>query len=114
MATELKIVTGDMRRTIVLATFFILGGTTELIVAWKLCPRARRIRQQADVNGWGWLALSGALLLLLGIILLLGLPITAIWAIGVLIGLALIFLGGSRNCTRNGDRFSPKSVKCKI
>ena len=38
--------------------------------------------------------LSGGLSALLGILLFLGLPSTAIWVIGLLIGIDIIFLGG--------------------
>lgn len=82
--------------TILLAAFFVLGGIVKLAGAWQLSPARRRAGKLPEIGGWGWLAFSGALSLLLGAVLFLGLPVSAVWAIGLLIGVDLIFLGVSQ------------------
>ena len=42
---------------------------------------------------WGWMLASGILDIVLGVLLILGLPGTALWAIGLLLGLNLLFGG---------------------
>jgi len=74
---------GMVTLTIVLGVFFLLGGTFKLIASFGLRPFA----------GWGWIGFSGALSMLLGVLVLFGLPGTALWVIGLLVGIDLIFLG---------------------
>lgn len=74
---------GIMTLTIVVGIFFGLAGVFKLVACLSLRP----------FPGWGWVGVSGALSLLLGLILLFGLPGTATWAIGLLVGIDLIFLG---------------------
>jgi len=74
---------GIVTLTIVLGVFFLVGGVFKLVAAFGLRP----------FPGWGWIGFSGALSVLLGLLLLLGLPGTALWAVGLLVGLDLIFLG---------------------
>jgi len=74
---------GIVTLTIVLGVFLLLGGLFKLVAGFGLRP----------FPGWGWIGFSGALSLLLGVLLLFGLPGTALWAIGLLVGIDLIFLG---------------------
>jgi len=53
---------------------------------------ALRMRQESR---WGWVLFSGILSLVLGILLLAGLPLTAFWAPGLIVGIDLIFTGSS-------------------
>jgi uncharacterized membrane protein HdeD (DUF308 family) len=53
---------------------------------------ARAVRPHA---GWGWMAFSAALSLILGIIVLIGLPMTAFWVPGTLLGIELLFFGAA-------------------
>lgn len=84
---------GMLTLTALLAAFFLVGGMMKLLGAWQL--RDARIRELgwAEASGRGWLALSGALSLGLGLLLFLGLPATADWALGLLLGVDLLFLG---------------------
>lgn len=86
---------GMVTLTLVVATFFLLGGLAQLLGA----IRARRGRRRAlglpALGGRGWRAASGAVSLLLGGFLLVGLPVTATWALGALLGVDLIVLGAS-------------------
>ncbi|MFA8387229.1 MAG: HdeD family acid-resistance protein [Pelagibaca sp.] len=86
---------GVVTLTILVASYFIMGGVLKLAGAWQLSPPRRRKNAQAEMPGSGWLALSGAVSLLLGLVLFFGLPSTAIWALGLLIGIDLALLGAS-------------------
>ena len=74
---------GMVTLTIVVGVFFLLGGALKLVAGFGLRP----------FPGWGWIGFSGALSVLLGLLLLFGLPGTALWAVGLLVGIDLIFLG---------------------
>jgi uncharacterized membrane protein HdeD (DUF308 family) len=75
--------TGIITLTIFLAAFFIVQGILE-------CGMAFRMRPQ---SGWGWMLFSGIIALLLGILIFAGLPGTALWAIGLLVGINLLSSG---------------------
>lgn len=73
---------GAVSLTLVLASFFIVGGTFRAIGCAALSfPR------------WGWGALSGVISMALGIVLLEQLPASSTWFIGFAIGVDLIFDG---------------------
>jgi uncharacterized membrane protein HdeD (DUF308 family) len=74
---------GTWTLTVVLGIYFLIMGGTRLTVAF-----ANRGRQNA-----GLLGLSGAAGLLVGILILAELPSSADWAIGLLVGIDLIFAG---------------------
>lgn len=76
---------GMVTLTIVVGIFFLIGGAFKLVAGFGLRP----------FPGWGWIGFSGALSMLLGLILLFGLPGTAMWAVGLLVGIDLIFLGAA-------------------
>jgi uncharacterized membrane protein HdeD (DUF308 family) len=70
--------------TLILASFFIVGGVFRAIGAGMLkLPR------------WGWSAFSGVLSVVLGTMLLAQMPATSVWFIGFAIGIDLIFDGVS-------------------
>jgi len=48
------------------------------------------VRPQA---GWVWVMVSGAIAVVLGLLLLVGLPGTAAWAIGLMVGINLLMSG---------------------
>jgi len=75
---------GAVSLTLVLASFFVVGGLFRAIGAgmFKL-PR------------WGWVVLSGVVSFVLGIMLLTQLPISSLWFIGFAIGVDLIVDGAS-------------------
>jgi uncharacterized membrane protein HdeD (DUF308 family) len=75
---------GASAMTLVLASFFIVGGLFRGIVAAMLkFPR------------WGWATLSGVLAFALGIMLLVQWPVTSLWFIGFAIGVDMIFDGAA-------------------
>ncbi|MFW6155135.1 MAG: HdeD family acid-resistance protein [Planctomycetota bacterium] len=70
--------------TITLAVYFILDGVLEIIVA---------LRAHTATEGWGWLMFSGIVSILLGVMLWSQFPLSGIWAMGILVGIKLIFTG---------------------
>jgi len=69
--------------TIVLAAFFFADGIIEAVYAFQLRP----------VQGWGWLLSSGIASVLLGFLIMYQWPVSGRWAIGVLVGVRLVFTG---------------------
>jgi uncharacterized membrane protein HdeD (DUF308 family) len=74
---------GTVTLTFMLAVWFFASGFIGLLAAW----------QEWGMPGAGWIALNGALSLVLGILIAVNLPSSAGWAIGVLVGINLIFFG---------------------
>jgi uncharacterized membrane protein HdeD (DUF308 family) len=74
---------GLLALTLSLAAFFIVQGVFEIIHGV----------QAKGHHGRGWLIVSGIAGLVVGVLLLLGWPSTAIWAIGTLTGINFIFTG---------------------
>lgn len=73
---------GAVSLTLVLASFFIIGGMFRAVGCAALqLPR------------WEWGALSGVISVALGIVLLMQLPTLSIWFIGFAIGVDMIFDG---------------------
>lgn len=68
--------------TLLLATFFFTLGVFRIINAL-----AKR-----ELN-WGWVLLNGIVSVILGIIIIYNWPVSALWLIGVLIGVEFIFSG---------------------
>lgn len=89
-------ITGVVALTIIVATFLIVSGVLKLIASFYMRPDMLSRAGFYPVKGWGWMAVSGSLSLVLGVVLLLGLPNTAFWTVGVMIGIDLIFLGVSQ------------------
>jgi uncharacterized membrane protein HdeD (DUF308 family) len=74
---------GILTLTVVLAVLFLLEGVLKLALVLPL----------RTVRGWGWLLASGVLPLLMGVVILAGLPTTAAWALGLLVGINLLVTG---------------------
>jgi uncharacterized membrane protein HdeD (DUF308 family) len=49
--------------------------------------------QHRPKKGWGWLAFNGFATLAMGTLLIAGLPSTALWAIGLLLGINFLTSG---------------------
>jgi len=79
-------VTGAVSLTLVLIAFFIVEGVVSIMYALDH-------RQQLSQR-WGWMLLSGIIDLILAAMIFAGLPGTAAWALGLLVGINMIF-GGS-------------------
>jgi uncharacterized membrane protein HdeD (DUF308 family) len=71
--------------TLLLAILFMVAGSFKIALALYLNP----------LPSWGWLLFSGVISAFLGILIWAGLPSTAKWAIGLLVGVELLFSGWS-------------------
>jgi uncharacterized membrane protein HdeD (DUF308 family) len=74
---------GEYGLTLLLASFFIVGGVFRAVGASAL-----------QFPQWGWAVVSGIVSVALGVLLLTHLPISSLWFIGMVIGIDLIFDGG--------------------
>jgi uncharacterized membrane protein HdeD (DUF308 family) len=77
---------GLLTLTVVLTAFFIMEGIASIMFA---LDHKRRLSGR-----WGWLAAAGVFDLLIAAMIFAGLPGSAAWAIGLLVGINLAF-GGS-------------------
>lgn len=76
---------GMFSLTAVLIAFLILEGVVSILYALE--------HGRGPSGRWGWMLASGILDLVLGGILLAGLPGSAVWALGLIIGINMIFGG---------------------
>ncbi len=80
-------VTGALSLTLVLIAFFIVEGVASIMYA---------IDHRRQLSGsWGWMLFSGIIDVILAGIILAGLPETAVWALGLLVGVYMLFGGGA-------------------
>jgi uncharacterized membrane protein HdeD (DUF308 family) len=78
--------TGAFSLTLLLVAFFVVEGIASIMFA---------LDHKRELSGqWGWMLASGIIDLALAIMIFAGLPSTAAWAIGLLVGINMIF-GGS-------------------
>ena len=79
-------ISGALSLTIVLVAFFIIEGVASIMFA---------LDHKRELSGqWGWMLVSGIVDLVLAALVFGGLPSTAAWAIGLLVGINMVF-GGS-------------------
>jgi uncharacterized membrane protein HdeD (DUF308 family) len=77
--------TGLLTLAILLAALFLAEGVAEIIMAFRIRPH----------EGWGFMLLSGIAALAVGVMIALDLPGSATWALGLLVGINLLFSGWS-------------------
>ena len=76
---------GALSLTLVLIAFFVVEGIASIMYA---------IEHRNQLSGrWGWMLLSGIVDLILAAIIFAGLPGSAAWAIGLLVGINMLFGG---------------------
>lgn len=75
--------TGLVGLTALMGIVFLFQGVFEAVMTAQHRPQ----------KGWGWLALNGAATLIIGVLLIAGLPGTAFWTIGLFIGLNFLTTG---------------------
>ena len=68
--------------TLVLALFFLTSGIFRIVLSL-----------QERFPGWGWTLLSGAVTVLLGLVVWRQFPESALWVVGLLLGIELVFNG---------------------
>jgi uncharacterized membrane protein HdeD (DUF308 family) len=77
---------GVLSLTLLLAVFLLVEGILELVLYFRI----RRVRHG------GWVLFDGIVTLILGILIWAHWPSSAVWVIGTLVGISLIFSGISR------------------
>jgi uncharacterized membrane protein HdeD (DUF308 family) len=75
---------GVLTLTMVLIAIFIIEGIAAIVVA---------VQHRDHLKSWGWMLFSGIIDLLLAWLIWQGWPSSAAWAIGLLVGINLAFLG---------------------
>jgi uncharacterized membrane protein HdeD (DUF308 family) len=78
-------VSGAISLTLVLITFFIIEGVASIMYALDHRSSGR----------WAWMLASGIVDLILAALILTGLPGSAGWAIGLLVGINMVFGGAA-------------------
>jgi uncharacterized membrane protein HdeD (DUF308 family) len=76
---------GLMTVTLLLIVFFMMEGMSKVVFALTIRP----------FPNWGWVLASGLVGIALSIILLASMPVTAMWLVGLLLGLQLVSVGAS-------------------
>jgi uncharacterized membrane protein HdeD (DUF308 family) len=77
---------GVLSLTLVLIVFFTIEGVASIMYA---------LEHKRELSGrWGWMLASGIVDLIVAGVIFIGLPGTAAWAIGLLVGINMVF-GGS-------------------
>ena len=78
---------GAFSLTLLLVVFFIIEGAASIMFA---------LDHKRELTGkWGWMLVSGIVDLVLGAMIFGGLPSTAAWAIGLLVGINMVFGGAA-------------------
>jgi uncharacterized membrane protein HdeD (DUF308 family) len=80
----LRPLAGVLTLTMVLIAFFIVEGVSSIMAA---------IQHRQHLRSWGWVLLSGIVDLFLAYLIWAGWPSSADWAIGLLVGINMLFFG---------------------
>ncbi len=80
-------VAGTLTLTLVVSAYFIAEGITTIMYS---------LAHKRELTGrWGWVLVSGIVDLIVAALIIAGLPGSAAWAIGLLVGINLVFGGTS-------------------
>jgi uncharacterized membrane protein HdeD (DUF308 family) len=78
---------GALSLTLILTVFFVVEGVASIFYA---------LEHKRELSGrWTWMLVSGLIDLFLASMIFLGLPDTATWAIGLLVGINMVFGGAA-------------------
>jgi uncharacterized membrane protein HdeD (DUF308 family) len=78
---------GTLTLTIVVGAYFLAEGVTSIMYALEHRKELSR--------RWGWMVAAGIMDIIVAGIIVAGLPGSALWAIGLLVGINLLFGGAS-------------------
>lgn len=81
MVTHPRFASGVL--TVILTLYFLIDGAAELAIGYLMRPGP----------GWGWLMFAGAISVLLGLMIWSQFPLSGAWAVGILLGIKLLFIG---------------------
>lgn len=76
---------GLMTVTLLLIVFFMAEGLSKIVFALTIRP----------FPNWGWVLASGLVGIVLSLILWASMPVTAVWLIGLLLGIELVSIGAA-------------------
>ncbi|MGI9520643.1 MAG: HdeD family acid-resistance protein [Hyphomicrobiaceae bacterium] len=76
---------GLLALTVFLAAMFAAEGVFKFVIALQVRPQ----------DGWFWLLISGIVSLIAGVLLFTGLPYTAVWAVGLIAGINILWTGAT-------------------
>jgi uncharacterized membrane protein HdeD (DUF308 family) len=93
---------GVLTLTLVLIAFFILEGITAIALA---------VQHREHLRSWGWILFSGIVDLLLAYLIWAGWPSSADWAVGLLVGINMLFFGLSLVMTALAARVMGTQVR---
>lgn len=94
-------IVGLVTLTILVITYLVVDGVVEIVMGFQARP----------APGAWWVVASGAISLLLAGLLWVGLPATALWAVGLLFGVNLLVTGVSMmRVARGGQRASRETT----
>ncbi len=80
-------VSGAVSLTLLLIAFFLIEGVLSIMYA---------LEHKRELTGqWGWMLFSGIIDIILAVIIFAGLPGTVAWALGLLVGINMLFGGSS-------------------
>ena len=91
---------GEAALTLVVGAFFLASGIFRSVAAMTL-----------KMNHWGWVLLNGVVTALLGLLVLADWPATAMFAIGLFVGIDMIFNGWFYVMLSFGIRSLPQGPK---
>ena len=74
---------GVLSMTLFVSAAFIVAGVSRCIAAFRM----------KSADGWGWVLANGVVSLLLGVMLGAQFPFSGLWALGLLVGMNLLFSG---------------------
>lgn len=78
-------IAGLLSLTLLLIAFFVLEGVAQIVLALS--------HRRGLLRSWGWMLASGIADLVLAGIIIAGWPMTAAWALGLIVGVNLITTG---------------------
>lgn len=84
--------------TLIIAIFLIISGVIRVVTALV-----------EQFSGWGWVLLNGGVTLLLGLLIMKQWPLSGLWAIGMFVGIDLIFNGWAWIMLALASRSQPAS-----
>ena len=98
-------VSGAVSLTLLLIVFFLIEGVLSIMYA---------LEHKRELTGqWGWMLFSGIIDLVLAAMIFAGLPGTAAWALGLLVGINMLFGGSAMIAMAMHARSSTDAVATK-
>jgi uncharacterized membrane protein HdeD (DUF308 family) len=78
-------IAGAITLTLILAAYLLAAGVAKVVLSLGY--------RKAIRGAWVWMLLSGLVDIVLGGLVIVGLPLTGLWVLGLLVGINLVFTG---------------------